>query len=179
MAAAAVFVAFLAARGDLDLSTSSPGLAPPPTQKAATGSLGPIVLTAKQLDARAEALGEPVYWVGPHEGRLYELSRTTDGRVSVRYVRPGAPPGAADGDAIIIGTYPSRNAYAEAKQAVKDNPALIYRDLRDGGFAVVDPDRPTSVYVAYPKLGYQIEVFDPASGEAQQLVGSRKLERVH
>jgi len=178
MAAAGIFVAFLAARGDLSLSTSSAGLAPPPAKPVAAGNVGPVVLTAKELDTRAGTLHEPVYWVGPQEGRSYELSRSTDGRVSVRYVRPGTPPGAADADAIVIGTYPSTHAYAQAKQAVKNDPALLYRDLPDGGFAVYDPSRPRSVYVAYPKLDYQIEVFDPAGGEAQQLVQSGKLERL-
>ena len=178
MAAAAAFVVFLAARGDLDLSTSEAGIAPPaPAQTSAAGSLGPIVLRAAQLRARAGTLREPVYWIGPRAGRAYELGRTADGKVSVRYVRPGAPPGAADENAIVVGTYPSKNAYARAKRAVASSPSLVYRDLRDGGFAVVDPDRPRSVFVAYPKLDYQIEVFDPIPGEAQQLVLS-KLARV-
>jgi hypothetical protein len=177
MAAAGIFVAFLAARGDLSLSTSSAGLAPPPAKPEAAGTVGPVVLTAKQLDTRARTIREPVYWVGPQEGRAYELSRSTDGRVSVRYVRPGTPPGAADANAIVIGTYPSKNAYAQAKRAVRNDRALLYRDLPDGGFAVYDPARPRSVYVAYPKLDYQIEVFDPASGEAQQLVQAGRLDR--
>jgi hypothetical protein len=178
MTAATAFVIFLASRGDLGLSTSSAGVVPPPARKAAAGTLGPVVLTAQELRRRASALKEPVYWVGPRQGSAYELSRATDGKISLRYVRPGSPPGAASSDAIVVGTYPSRHAYAQARQAVKDSPALLYRELPDGGLAVVDPGRPTSVYVAYPKRDYQIEVFDPVEGEAQRLVLGRRLERV-
>jgi hypothetical protein len=47
-----------------------------------------------------------------------------------------------------------------------------------GGFAFADEKRPTSVYLAFPDLDLQIEVYDPKPGRAQQLVASGQIAPV-
>ena len=48
----------------------------------------------------------------------------------------------------------------------------------DGGVALVDKKHPTSVYVAYPHVNLQIEVYDPNPGRAQQLLESGQIAPV-
>ncbi len=47
--------------------------------------------------------------------------------------------------------------------------------MRGGGFAFVDKNHPTSVYLAYPGSNFQIEVFDPNPSVARRLVTSGKI----
>ena len=47
--------------------------------------------------------------------------------------------------------------------------------LTGGGRAFVDKNHPTSVYVAYPNVNLQVEVYDPAHGRARKLVTSGQL----
>ena len=41
-----------------------------------------------------------------------------------------------------------------------------------GGVAFYSRSRPTSVYVAFPHVDYEIEVYDPSAGRARRLVRS-------
>ena len=53
-------------------------------------------VTAADLRALQKQVGHPVYWAGPKRGYTYELSRTADGNIYLRYLPPGvaapAPP---------------------------------------------------------------------------------------
>jgi hypothetical protein len=42
----------------------------------------------------------------------------------------------------------------------------------------VDKNHPASVYVAFPNVNLQVEVYDPAEGRARQLVTSDKITPV-
>ncbi len=55
---------------------------------------GASAASESELRSFAESASSPVYWAGPKEGFTYELTRTTDGRVYVRYL----PEGTAVGD---------------------------------------------------------------------------------
>ena len=44
--------------------------------------------------------------------------------------------------------------------------------------AVLDPARPTSVFVAFPNVDFQIEVFSPKQGEARRLVERGRITPV-
>jgi hypothetical protein len=117
-----------------------------------------------------------VYWAGPLPGRRYELTRATDGNVFVRYL----PSGVSAGDKrplLLVGTYPFKGAFA-ATEALTKEPGSIYRSLPGGGLAFYRRSAPTNVYLVYPKLDYQIEVFAPSAARARQLVVSGALRRV-
>jgi hypothetical protein len=133
-------------------------------------SARPKAMTVQQLRALEAAVGHPVYWVGRRSGTTYELTQTTDGRIYVRYL----PRGVDVGDPkphTTIGTYPFRNPAAAVRAIAKDTGGRMFSIAR-GGLAVVDGKHPTSVYVAYPRSDYQIEVFDPSAARARRLVSS-------
>jgi hypothetical protein len=145
--------------------------APPRTAAGSTAA------TVKQLKAHAIALGHPIYWAGSNPATTYELTETNNGSVYVRYLPQGAPVGSPLPDYLTIGSYPQKGALGILKStAAKNHVPTI--NLADGGLAFVDKKHPTSVYVAYPNVDLQIEVFDPAAGRARQLVTSGQIAPV-
>jgi hypothetical protein len=117
------------------------------------------------------AVGHPVYWAGPKDGYRYELTHTTDGRIYIRYLPAGVAPGTASPDYLTVGTYPVKNAYATV-QAIGRKAGESLLKLPGGGIAASDPGHLLSTYVAYPGLGYEIEVYSPTPGQSHALVSS-------
>src|SRR5918912_453972 len=46
-----------------------------------------------EIIALARSLDYPIYWAGPASGRTYELTKTSSGRVYIRYLPRGVAPG--------------------------------------------------------------------------------------
>jgi hypothetical protein len=130
-----------------------------------------------KLNAIAATVPHPVYWAGAQPGSTYELTRTGDGRIYIRYLAPGTKPGSARGDFLTVGTYPQHNAFETLKATARAQHAETI-PLSGGGLAFQDSNRPTSVYAAYPGSDYQVEVFAPSGGRALELVRAGKLAPV-
>jgi hypothetical protein len=134
----------------------------------------PQAASVQQLKTVAALLGHPIYWAGAKARYMYELTRTRGGSVYVRYLPRGVQVGVARPDYLTIGTYPQKGALAILKAtAAKNHVATI--SVAGGGTAFVDTSHPTSVYVAYPNVDLQIEIYDPAAGRARQLVTSGQI----
>ena len=121
-----------------------------------------------ELRSIADSVSHPVYWAGPKDGHTYELTRTSDGRIYVRYLPEGTEVGDPRGRFLTIGTYPRTSAFAELKRAARAEGAVSLKLGRDG-LAVFSEARPTSVYFGYPGELYQVEVFHPSADEARRL----------
>jgi hypothetical protein len=134
-------------------------------------------VSARDLAALPAAVGHPVYWAGPQAGYTYELTRTNDGRIYVRYLPAGVPLGSNQPKYLTVGTYRVRNAFAAVRGIARGFHVTPMR-LSGGGIAVQDTKHPTSVYFAYPRSDYQIEVYDPSPPRALQLVLSGKIIQV-
>jgi hypothetical protein len=144
-----------------------------PTASPTRGPFGPVSLAVNGLRARARGLGQPLYWVGPLAGRRYELSRDATGNLTLRYLPRGVKAG--DPRALLtVGSYPFQDAYA-ATRALRSEQVARSHTLPDGGFAFYRTNEPTSVYLVYRGLDYQIEVFSPSPGQARRLVYSGKV----
>jgi len=131
----------------------------------------PSAASIQRLQAVASSVGHPVYWAGPQPSYTYELSRTKDGRLYVRYLPPGVKLGSSSSNYLTIGTYPQRNAFSTLQATAKTQGARTIQ-LPADGLAFQYKRRPTSVYLAYPGSDYQIEVFDPSPARALRLVTS-------
>lgn len=129
---------------------------------------GATATSEGELRSFAESASHPVYWAGPKDGFTYELTRTTDGRVYVRYLPEGTQVGDPRARFLTIGTYPRAGAWAELKRAARADGAVSLK-LERGGLAVFSDARPTSVYFGYPDAKYQVEVFHPSASEARRL----------
>src|SRR5206468_9970948 len=103
----------------------------------------------ERLNAFGSSVGHPVYWAGEQPSYTYELSRTKDGRVYIRYLPPGVKPGTPSPNYLTIGTYPQRNAFATLRASAKSQ-GIGTLHLAGGGLAFQYKKRPTSVYLAYP-----------------------------
>lgn len=167
----ALFAAALVACGGDD-DNGSTTTTPRPQPRAT-----PERATREDLVALAEEVGHDIYWAGPRRGYTYELSRTNDGNIFIRYLPPGVPVGAGSADFRAVGTYPQPDAFATVQEARK-RPGEKVRRLPDGGYAVAGPEKPQSVYFAYPGSKLLIEVYDPSPARAMRLATSGSIEPV-
>jgi hypothetical protein len=148
------------------------------TTAASGPSIGPVAATQDRLRSLAEDEGHPIYWIGPEDGTTYELTRTSSGRIFVRYLPSGVPVGTKKAGYTIVGTYPVANATGVLKGLAKQSDEKTL-SVPGGGIAVYSASTPTNVYVAYPGSNLQIEVYDPSAQRAQQLVTSGQVAAVH
>jgi len=130
--------------------------------------------TAAELKALSAKVGHPVYWAGRQPKTTYELTMTSDGRVYVRYLDPGVAVGSSRPDYLTVGTYPQKGALAILKRTAAKSNAKTFA-VAGGGTAYVDPSRRTSVYVAFPRSDFQVEVYDPDAARAKRLVTSGQI----
>ena len=171
---ALVGVIVAASGGGSGTSSSGASSAASSSAPAATSSIAPVGLRGSRLKAFvSQTLRQPVYWAGPSSGDAYEVQRTTNGSVYVRYL----PPGARVADSrplLLVATYSYPNALTRLEAAA--NGAGIH--LRDGGLALVDPARPTNIHIAFPGVAYEIEVFDPSPAVARRIAESGDIRPV-
>ena len=141
---------------------------------SAPARAGAVPATQAVLGALARS--SSIYWAGARPGMTYELTRTADGRVFIRYLPHGVPVGAVE-PYLTIGTYPLAGAFA-ITDTLADRNGAVRVDVPGGGVGFYDASAPKNVYVAFPKTGDQIEVYDPAPGEARRLVVSGQIAPV-
>ena len=147
---------------------SSGAIVPTGATSVSVTPIAPTAASIGTLRALASSAGHSVYWAGPRVGTTYELSELSDGRIFVRYLPKGVQVGARR-PFTTVGTYPVPNAFS-AVLAIAKRPGATQIKLSNGGIAVTDPAHPTSVYLAYPNGTLEVEVFDPTTGRARQLV---------
>jgi hypothetical protein len=184
-------VAFYSKRRPTNVYLAFPGAAyqvelydPNPYQARAlvrTGKIVPVaaagsavrIVSAAALASFARSSKSPVYWAGPRSGVEYELTTTPQGEVFVRYLPAGTKAGAKV-TALTVASYPTADAFSRTK-AIAAAASSVQVPVTGGGIAFYSKKAPTSVYVAYPSSKMQIEVFDPSSSQARQLVTAGKI----
>ena len=137
----------------------------------------PQAVSVEDLQEEAGSSQVPVYWAGPQAGTTYELTETSDGSVYVRYLAEEAEIGDPSPDFLTVATYPLETGYARVLAAAEEEGAKT-EELPNGGLALVDADRPSSVYLAYEGERYQVEVHDPSPDRALELVTSGAIQPV-
>ena len=144
-----------------------------PSQPSAT-PIAPVAATPSRIRDLSVEVGRPIYWLGPEQGKIYELQRTSQDRIYVRYLPPSASIGTKEAAYALVGTYPVPNAYDLLKGLAKNSGETSFT-VPKGGIAVYSDSRPTNVYLAYPGSDVQIEVYDPAPSQARSLVASGRV----
>jgi hypothetical protein len=151
---------------------SSPSVPPAQTTKGT----GPIALSYGGLRTLARAVGQPIYWIGTKPGVLYELRRTADRKVYIRYL----PAGVRGGDHrafLTVGTYPLKDAFSVTqKLAQGSGPTQLHPPRGAVGF--YGKGSTTNAYIAFPGSDYQIEVYSPTPGEARGLVDGGAVTKI-
>jgi len=133
----------------------------------------PVRSSPAGLKRLAGHLSRPVFWLGAMHRRTLELSRSPDGRVYVRYLPAGVAVGARR-PALSVGSYPLASAFAATKAAARAAGTVRIR-MPGGAIAFYAKARPTNVYVAFPGVDEQVEVYDPSGGGAQRLVAAGRV----
>jgi hypothetical protein len=128
----------------------------------------PAAVSESQLKALAKATDHPIYWAGPKKA-TYELTRTTDGRIYVRYLPSTTELGSRTARYLTIGTYPTKQAFRAIQRAGARQGGVAVK-IDHGGLLVFNQASPKSVYFGYPRANYQVEVFDPSPQQARALV---------
>ena len=134
----------------------------------------PVLTTAAALKRLSATLGRPVFWLGPISGSRVELSRAPDGRVYVRYLPSGVRAGST-APYLTVATYPVANGLAVTTAASKKAGAVAI-PLGNGAVAFFQRTRPTNVYVAFPGVAEQVELFDPSARQARSIVAAQRVK---
>ncbi len=133
-----------------------------------------VPTSALASDVRSFAsASRPVYWIGPANSGTLELTRTTSGAVYVRYLPSGVSVGDRAPSYTTVATYPTPNAYATIQRSGRFR-GFNQAKAANGGLAVWRDKLQTSVYLAYPKTDYLVEIYDPSPRRARSLaLGTR------
>ena len=159
------FGLWLAFRGGGSSATS-------PIPKGSTA----VRISVEGLRTISTAVGIPIYWAGERPGFAYELSKTADNRVFIRYLPSGTSVGTTK-QYLTIGTYPVGDAFSVTSRLARRSGSVRV-GVGKGGVAFYKSKTPTSVFLAYPGSDYQIEVYDPSPGRARELVTSGQVVAV-
>ena len=181
LALAIAYVVWLLVRGHDSSSSTPTTITPtPPARQTTSKPTAPTLVTAAspaKLHALSNRSKRPIYWAGRKPNVTYELTRTADGRIFVRYLPKGVRVGERNRAYPFVATYPVQNAYKAVKTAAKESGAVTFK-APGGGLAVYNQSAPKNVYLAYPGSSYQVEVFDPHPGRARKLVRSGAIHAV-
>jgi hypothetical protein len=154
--AAAFLVWLLAIKGDDNGSSKKSGSPASPA-------------SVDELKALSGSVGHDVYWAGTKPGYTYELTKTSDGKIYIRYLPPGIRVGDKRPDFLTVGTYLYPHAFATVKKG-SQHGTVFKAKLPGGGLAFARKGIPRSVYFAYPGSDYLQEVYDRSPKRARSLV---------
>jgi len=133
------------------------------------------ITTAEDLADLASSRGAPIYWAGAQGGAELELTETNGGEnVFVRYLTDGAEAGEESSEFLTVGTYTFPDAVDALKEKA-DEPGGVIASAPGDATVFFNRKRPQSVYLAYPGLDLQIEVYDPDAKRALELVSSGQI----
>ncbi len=138
------------------------------------GAEGPTIVTTDELEEIAEDAERPIYWAGERPGTLLVYERTEDGLVYVRYVAADAEAYDPSKSFLTVGTYTVDDAVKDLEE-VAEGENTIRNDLPDGGLVVINTERPSSAYVAYPGAEEQVEVYAPDPRRAFRIATSGEI----
>jgi hypothetical protein len=139
---------------------------------------GGVCLTENELRTLIQENNIQAYWTGPIKDATYSVNSSTPGQVFIRYVPSGEKCDDLSSNFRVIATYTEANAFAttEAAGATADGVSLINTD---GSIVYFNKNLPSNIYVAYPGIEYQIEVYDPVPKEALILATTQgKLQMI-
>jgi hypothetical protein len=112
----------------------------------------PRIVSPAELREAAGSGPLPIYWAGERPGTQLELSEQGNVRVYLRYLTGGAAAGDPRPAFLAVATYRLPHALADLTANARRSGAKL-RKAPHGLTAWVDPQSPTSVYLARPGVG--------------------------
>ena len=158
--------------------TSSPDNAPKASSSTFTEVIaGKVALTESELIDAVKKLGVDVYWAGPVSGAKYTLAVPAEGQAYVRYLPNGDGLTDTQPNYVVIATYTTTDAFRATQAAGNQSNGVTFINP-EGAAVYYNKDTPTNVYVAYPNLNYQIEVFNPIAKTALDIASKQGALRL-
>jgi hypothetical protein len=87
----------------------------------------------------------------------------------------GVAVGSGGGRYLIVATYPMEHAFAVTRTSATKGKGTVRINLPDGGIAAYATKHATNIYVAYPGVDVQVEVYDPSAKLTPKLVASGQI----
>lgn len=140
-------------------------------------STGKVSLTEKELISAVKQLGVDVYWAGPVDGARYTLSAPAEGQVYVRYLPNGEGLTDTKANYVVIATYATPDAFTATQAAGNQTNGVTFISTQ-GAAVFYSKDAPTNVYVAYPNIDIQVEVFSPIAQTALDIASKQGALRL-
>lgn len=133
-------------------------------------------VNAEGLKTAVSAVGGAgkVFWAGEEAGFTYVLRTEANGQASVRYIPTDGDPQAQGAVYRVLGSYPIKDAFNVTKKAGEAADSVLLTNS-DGSIVVYNKNKTTNVYIAFPKVDVQIEIFDPTPGKALELATSGRI----
>lgn len=138
---------------------------------------GAEIVSADSLQSAAAEQATPIYWAGEQPGTELELSRDGRDRTYVRYLTGGADAGDTRPAFLTVGTYAQADPVAALRQQ-SEEPGAVLSQAPGNATVYFNRQSPGSVYLAYPGIPVEIEVYDPNPKRALQLVNSGQIVAV-
>lgn len=158
--------------------TSSPDNSPKASSSTFTEVIaGKVALTESELIDAVKKLGVDVYWAGPVSGAKYTLAVPAEGQAYVRYLPNGDGLTDTQPNYVVIATYTTTDAFRATQAAGNQSNGVTFINA-EGAAVYYNKDTPTNVYVAYPNLNYQIEVFNPIAKTALDIASKQGALRL-
>lgn len=136
-----------------------------------------VGLNPDGLKTAVGAIGRVVYWAGPETDYSYVLQTFGNGQTTVRYVPQDGDPNNQEAVYRVMGTYPIKNAFDVTTKAGQTEGSTLLTNS-DGSIVVYNKSKTTNVYVAFPDVDVQIEIYDPAPGKALEVATSGRITKV-
>lgn len=141
---------------------------------SSSSSNGAEIVSVDSLRETAAEQDAPIYWAGEQEAAELELSQPDEDHTYVRYLTDGAEAGDPQPDFLTVSTYATADPVAALRRQ-GDEPGGVLSDAPGGATVYFNRSQPQSVYLAYPGVDVQIEVYDPDSKQALELVNSGQI----
>jgi hypothetical protein len=138
----------------------------------------PRIVSVEELQESFSGQDPPVYWAGERPGAELELSQPAEGQTYVRYLTGGAEAGDERPNFLTVGTYVLPDAVATLRRQGRE-PGGVLASAAGNATVYFAREEPHSVYLAYPGVDVEIEVYDPSFKRALQLVNSGQIVTVN
>jgi len=145
--------------------------------RSEASSTGAEIVSADSLQTATSTQATPVYWAGERPGTELELSREGGDRTYVRYLTGGADAGDPRPAFLTVGTYAQADPITTLRRQ-GDEPGAVLARAPGNAIVYFSRANPSSVYLAYPGVSVEIEVYDPNFKRALQLARSGQIVAV-
>ena len=173
-----MIVAFLAGSGlTYAITANQESVVTASTSTFSDVTAGKVALSEKELISAVAELGVDVYWAGPVDGAKYTLSVPAEGQAYVRYLPNGEGINDTAANYVVIATYATPNAFASTQAAGNQTNGVTFINAQ-GAAVFYSKETPTNVYVAYPNIDFQIEVFSPIAKTALDIASKQGALRL-